>query len=176
MRQMLFKTVHGSRLYGLHHAGSDEDFYTVYTKVPTLGKQVKSKYSKQTIVDGVDTMALDLGTWLGQCQMGVPQALEAMFSELPIMDDISHLRRSYRATGAEVQARYLRTIKSFCLAEEFKKKRHGLRLALNLQELMRTGRFNPTLSPVDIEFVSDYARKGNDDVYGLALCIAYDIG
>lgn len=173
MRQTLFKTVHGSRLYGLAHAGSDEDFYTVVTKQPYTGRgQGKARYAKQTIVGEEDMMLLDFGTWLEQCRSGVPQALEAMFSQQASEDSIAPFRAGYRA-GTEVYARYFRTIKSFALQEEFKKKRHALRLALNLNEMARTGRFNPTLSPEDAAYISLYATKGNDDVYGLAKCIAW---
>lgn len=173
MRQTLFKTVHGSRLYGLAHADSDEDFYTVVTKKPYTGRgQGKAKFAKQTIVGDEDSMLLDMGTWIEQCRRGVPQALEAMFSQQPIEDNIASFRAGYRA-GTEVYSRYFRTIKSFALQEEYKKKRHALRLALNLNEMARTGRFNPTLSPEDAAYVSLYATKGNDDVYGLARCIAW---
>jgi hypothetical protein len=70
---------------------------------------------------------------------------------------------------------YFRTIKSFALQEGYKHKRHALRLALNLQDIGRYGRFNPTLSQEDRAYISDMATKGHEDVYGLALCLAYDV-
>lgn len=178
-RQILFKTVHGSRLYGLAHADSDYDYYTVVTKKPVdtrWGKQTRSKYAKQKIVGDVDSMVLDLGTWLEQCRAGVPQALEAMFSDMVEVDLIKDLRANYRASTG-VYERYWRTIKSFALSEDdgIKKRRHALRLALNLRELGATGRFNPTLSKEDAEFVTLYATKSHEDVYGLAKCLAWEI-
>lgn len=168
--EILFKTPHGSRLYGLHHENSDYDFYTVVDKVKT----VKAKYAKQTIVDGVDSMVVDFGTWLGQCQAGVPQALEAMFSEQPLEDKIAAFRQGYVA-GTRTWERYLRTIKSFALDEdnEFKKKRHALRLACNFQDMRRWGRFNPTLIEDDIEAINDSAKSDPQQVYDLALGIAW---
>lgn len=178
MRETLFKTVHGSRLYGLSHAGSDEDFYTVVTKRQTdtrFGRQTRARYAKQKISGNQDSMVVDFGTWVEMCRGGVPQALEAMFSNMPVGDDrIADFRSGYRV-GTEVYERYLRTIKSFALAEDdgIKKRRHALRLALNLREMGMTGRFNPTLSREDAEYITTYATKTHDDVYGLALCIAW---
>lgn len=176
MRETLFKTVHGSRLYGLAHENSDEDFYTVVTKKPVpKGRQVKARYAKQKINGDEDSMVVDFGTWVEMCRNGVPQALEAMFSDMPIGDDrIADFRSGFRV-GTEVYARYYRTIKSFALMEDdgIKKRRHALRLALNLNEMARTGRFNPTLSAEDARYISGMATKSHEDVYGLALCIAW---
>ena len=177
-REVLFKTVHGSRLYGLSHAGSDWDYYTVVTKRVSdtrFGRQTRAKYAKQKITGDQDSMVIDFGTWVEQCRSGVPQALEAMFSAMPVGEDrIADFRRGYRV-GTEVFERYFRTIKSFALAEDdgIKKRRHALRLALNLNELARTGRFNSTLSAEDARYITNMAHKSHEDVYGLALCIAW---
>jgi predicted nucleotidyltransferase len=177
MRQVLFKTVHGSRLYGLAHADSDDDFYTVVSKDQTdnrWGRQTKARYAKQKISGNEDSMVVDFGTWVEMCKNGVPQALEAMFSDMALEDNIAEFRRSFRA-GPTAWERYYRTIKSFALAEDdsIKKRRHALRLALNLSEMARTGRFNPTLSAEDARYVTNMATKSHDDVYGLALCLAW---
>jgi predicted nucleotidyltransferase len=178
MRETLFKTVHGSRLYGLANENSDEDFYTVVTKVQSdtrWGRQTRARYAKQKINGTEDSMVVDFGTWVEMCKSGVPQALEAMFSTLPVGDDrIADFRASFRV-GTEVYERYFRTIKSFALQEDetIKKRRHSLRLALNMNEMARTGRFNPTLSQEDARFVTLYATKSHEDVYGLAKCIAW---
>lgn len=165
---VLFKTIHGSRLYGLHHADSDYDYYTVVDKVKTA----KARYSTQTIVDSQDSLVIDFGTWVDLCTKGVPQALEAMFSPVPEVDDIADFRRGFRV-GTQVYDTYLRTIKSFALAEGYKRKRHALRLALNMAELGRSGRFNPRLSDEDVKYISAMAHKSHEDVYGLAKCIAW---
>lgn len=177
-REVLFKTVHGSRLYGLAHAGSDEDFYTVVTKKQTdtrFGRQTRARYAKQKINGQEDSMVVDFGTWVEMCRSGVPQALEAMFSNMTVGDDrIADFRRGFRV-GTEVYDKYYRTIKSFALAEDdgIKKRRHALRLALNLNEIGKCGRFNPTLSPEDARYITDMAHKSHNDVYGLALCLAW---
>lgn len=176
-RTTLFKTVHGSRLYGLAHTDSDEDFYTVVTKKPVpSGRQVKARYAKQKITDDEDSMVVDFGTWVEMCKSGVPQALEAMFSDMVIGDDrIKDFRAGFRV-GTGVYDRYMRTIKSFALSENdpFKRKRHALRLACNLREMRETGRFNPTLSIVEARAVTTLAERcGGEQAYELAKIIAW---
>lgn len=155
---VLFRTIHGSRLYGLDNEDSDTDYYTVIPRKSTK----KKKYAKQTINDGVDSMVVDFSTFRVYCDMGVPQALEALFSPVPEVDVIADFRNSYRIDTGAVVERYRRTIKSFSLGEEYKKKRHALRLALNLREAVETGRFNPRLSDFDVLFVS---RVAQDEKY-----------
>lgn len=166
---VLFKTVHGSRLYGLANENSDEDFFTVVSNRP----KKKARYATQKIYStGEDATVMDFSTWLQSCVKGVPQALEAMFSQMPIEDEIAAFRASYRA-GTQVYDTYLRTIKSFALQEGYKQKRHALRLALNLAQMAKTGRFNPTLSDEDAAYISAMAHKSHEDVYGLAKCISW---
>ncbi len=174
-RRVLFKTPHGSHLYGLAHSGSDEDFYTVLE----TQRNSRRRFSRQTIVDGVDSMVVDLPTWLLYCEAGVPQALEAMYSHMPLHDDITALRAGYRVT-TQAWDKYLRTITNFIYvakesgAKSYKSKRHALRLAVNMNEFSHKGYFNPTLDDNMIDFVSDYAHKDTDVVYATARLIALD--
>lgn len=152
---MLYKTIHGSHLYGLAHAGSDNDYYVV---LETQRKK-KAKYAKQSIVDGVDTTTVDFGTWVNQCQAGVPQALEAMFSRYPLFESegIKEYRNAFRV-GNGIRDRYYRTIDNFLAEPDVKKNRHGLRLALNLRDGLRYGRFNPTLTRRQVLWVTFHAK------------------
>lgn len=169
-KKILFKTVHGSHLYGLAHEGSDNDFYTVLDKQ----KNARAKYARQKIYsDGTDSMVVDFGTWLMQCESGVPQALEAMFSQSAMIDEIPEFRAGYQVRTSAAP-RYLRTITSFCYTQDFKRKRHGLRLALNMYDFSHTGRFNPLLSDNEADFVTENAKKDCDAVYALAMSIALD--
>lgn len=165
---VLYKTVHGSRLYGLQNENSDDDFYTVVSKVKTA----KATYSKQTIDGDEDSVVVDFGTWLGMCRKGVPQALEAMFSNMPMFDGISEFRRSF-AVGTEVYDTYLRTIKSFAMSGDFKRKRHALRLGFNLKDIREYGRFDPTLNDRQIEIVNGLATLPDLYVYDWAKKIAW---
>lgn len=167
--EVLFKTLHGSRLYGLATPDSDWDYYTVLSKQ----KNARARYAKQKIVGDTDSMVVDYGTWLGMCVNGVPQALEAMFSDMAIVDKIGDFRSGFRiSTGAS--ERYLRTITSFCYTQDSKRKRHGLRLALNMYDFLRVGRFNPTLNPNEVDFVTEHAKKDCDAVYAMAMSMALD--
>lgn len=170
---VLFKTVHGSRLYGLSHADSDYDYYTVVEKV----KNRKATYSTHTIVDEVDSVVVDIGTWVEFCKKGVPQALEAMFAQKPHVqtDRIADLRNGFSidAPNGEILDRYLRTIKSFALQDDFKHKRHSLRLALNMNSLREYGRFNPTLSRLQVALINSLAELPSEHVYNDALALAW---
>lgn len=155
--ETLFKTIHGSNLYGLAHENSDEDYYTVLANRPKR----RSRYAKQTIVDGIDSMVVDLSTFTRYADMGVPQALEAMFAPTAEIDVIEEFRWHYRANLPNARDRYCRTIKSFALGDTFKKRRHAFRLCLNLTELMERGRFNPTLTPIEAARITDRAGRHN---------------
>ncbi len=138
--------MHGSHLYGLAHSGSDDDFYAVVN----TRRNRRSKWAKQSIVEGVDTTTVDLGTWVNMCQNGVPQALEAVFAGKEFVHYESSGIREFRASfvmGESARDRYTRTIKNFLEDDSVKKKRHAVRLALNLRDGLRYGRFNPTLTP-----------------------------
>lgn len=166
---VLFKTVHGSHLYGLAHDKSDNDTYTVLDKVKTA----RAKYAKQKVSGDDDSMVVDFGTWLGMVDRGVPQACEAMFSQMPLHDDIAEFRAGYRIGTAALE-RYLRTITSFCMTQDPKRKRHGLRLALNTYDWRGSGRFNPTLTSNEVDFVTEVAKKDCDVVYAYAMNMALD--
>lgn len=167
-RDILLKTIHGSHLYGFSNSNSDIDYYYV------VRDTTKYKYSKQTIANNIDSMIVDFNTWSEMCKSGVPQALEAMYSTKAEIDNIAELRASFRC-GTQVYDRYFRTIKSFALSGDdgIKKRRHALRLGFNLRDIGRHGRFNPTLSDEDIDYVTRMATKSHSDVYGLAQCIAW---
>lgn len=145
-REVLLYTPHGSHLYGLATASSDEDFYAVVSDRKT------NKYSdsKQTIVNNIDTTVVGYSKFLEMCHKGVPQALEALMSQQATVDNIGFIRENYIIAGSEVLSTYLRTIKSFTLDEregkQPKLRRHAVRLAVNLNTIMHHGRFNPELT------------------------------
>lgn len=158
--EVLFKTPHGSRLYGLHNDDSDYDWYTVVSENPTRRK----RYARQTIVDEVDSFVVDIGTWLQMVSDGVPQACEALMSRTPVVDKITELRESY-VLPPSISERYLRTIKSFALSDTFKSKRHATRLAFNLHDALHSGRFDPTMSERDVSFANTMAQMSAERVY-----------
>lgn len=159
MSRVIYRTVHGSHLYGLAHAHSDKDYYQVVEPV----KRKRYKYAKQTIIGEDDTVTVDLGTWLRLCDKGVPQALEAMFSQMPEHDELAELRNSYRVGPANMRDTYYRTMENFVQAGDFKRRRHALRLYLNLRQAMRHGRFNPTLTAKERYWTERVATRFSEE-------------
>ena len=154
---VLFKTISGSKLYGLSHAGSDDDYYVI-----TPSRYTSRKINaRQTIIGNDDTVAIDFRSFVILSHNGVPQALEAMFSRASKSEFFEDYRNGYYASDPKVIDTYMRTIKSFSLSERdpFKRRRHSMRLALNLEELLYTGRFNPTLSPSNASKITALAKK-----------------
>lgn len=168
-RQVLFSTPHGSHLYGLARPDSDRDTYTVVSRLPHVSHNgTRSRYAKQTIKGNDDVFVIDLSTFMLLCEKGVPQALEAMWSQSPTVDMIGDLRASYRASTA-VLPTYMRTIKSFIKADDYKRRRHALRLALNANSIREFGFFNPTLTEKEAKVISELAHREDAETLALDL-------
>lgn len=161
--EILFQTIHGSHLYGTARPGSDEDYYTVIANRP----RTRKRYAKQTIKGNRDETVIDFSTWRMYCDLGVPQALEAMFSPIPEVDHIADFRRSYHIDTAAVVGRYRRTIKSFSLGGTVKLRRHALRLAVNLRDAVELGRFNPVLDPQAVSIITEVSEWPDDDYFAV---------
>lgn len=168
-QNVLLKTVHGSRLYGLSGPDSDWDYYEVVDENPTK----KKKFTIQRIIGGVDTKTFDLSTWLAQCNSGVPQALEAMFSDKASVDKIPEMRQSFYFNGPF--SGYTRTIEAIYrdFPDSYKHKRHMLRLGINMKSLRGSGRFNPELSATQVALVNSLAKLPAKNVYNDALALAW---
>ena len=135
---LLLRTIHGSRLYGLHHDGSDYDYFEVHG--------FDKFHSKQSIVNGVDTVRVSLDTFIRRASAGSPQALEAMWSRQAEIDLIPW-RWSFQPDRSLTENVYTRTIKNFSLSQDRKRQRHAWRLKFNYSDHMNYGQFNPTLDP-----------------------------
>lgn len=162
MRTVLFSTPHGSHLYGLAHAGSDRDRYTVVTRLPHVEQRSRARYARQTISGEDDEFVIDLSTWLQLCEKGVPQALEAMWSRVATVDSIGDFRAGYRA-GTAVLPTYLRTIRSFAKADDFKRRRHAARLAINARQILERGHFNPLMTSSEAAWATRIAETLSGD-------------
>lgn len=149
---LLLETPGGSRLYGNARPDSDYDVCRVIANKQRTNN--RAKYAKQRIEGKSDTLTTDLSTLMRYANMGVPQYLEMMFSQRATVDRIAALRYSYYCNTAATVNTYQRTIKNFA-AGDTKRRRHALRLCLNLQELLECGRFNPTLTPDQWEWIND---------------------
>lgn len=151
LKHVLLETPHGSHLYGLANADSDLDSFKVIADNPT----VKGKYARQKIyeIDGdtYDETLTDMSTFALYAGKGVPQYLEAMWSQQTTVDEIHEWRMSFSPDYYRTQDTYVRTIRNFYDKPEFKRKRHAYRLVMNLLDFRSEGIFNPTLNEEELE-------------------------
>lgn len=162
MTDLIFSTVHGSRLYGMAHSQSDHDVFTVTTANRTRARHTITENGR------VDHVSVGLDTYLKRVFEGSHQAVEALFSPYKEWggSDSAHFFRPYleglRITGSTVFEKYERTIKSFCYGE-FKQRRHAVRLSWNLAGLRSEGRFNPVMSPASVAIATWTAEEFEGD-------------
>lgn len=159
----IFSTLHGSRLYGMAHADSDNDQMIVYADER---KAVHKHIGKD------DTVHVGLVDFLNKAFSGSHQSLEALFSPYKVYYNEAYkpmLEAAVVPANIELRDKYRRTIHKFCHGT-FKQRRHALRLALNLRELTLEGRFDPRLSWDDVQYITDRATTfEGDDLYALAM-------
>lgn len=180
----LLLTPSGSRLYGLAHANSDEDYYRVvpdefYWKAVGAFPTGKPKMLiAQHINNGIDELTVSFKTFSILAMNGTPQTLEAMFSEQATIDRLDAFRKDYFAGMGHdsMIERYRKTIHTFIYGN-FKSRRHALRLSLNLNESMiNGGRFNPTLTAKEVDYISKMAASTPDEyIAGLVAMNHYQI-
>jgi hypothetical protein len=136
------ETVHGSHLYGLAHADSDDDMYVV-ADLP-MERAVQS-------TDGQDDLTIvPLDVFFFSCWRGQPKALEALWSPQAQMSPMmAEFARTFRVGAGTAQDSFRRTREHLFQSgniEKMKNRRHALRLAIQLRSIMETGRFNPELN------------------------------
>lgn len=133
---IVLKTITGSRLYGFAHADSDYDSYAVVEHGP----------NKHSVIGLDDVAIINLETYLAHLEKGVPQAVEALWS------DKRQVAKEWEAYFDSLQPNltgmldtYPRVIKKFLDKDTPKGRRHAMRLANNLADMYTKGRFDPTL-------------------------------
>jgi predicted nucleotidyltransferase len=159
----LITVQHGSHLYGMAHAHSDIDLYTVYD---FLNKKWRPRRQvKQHIEGETDQVKISLDKFTEQVCKGVPQALEVLFSRqshwldyAPEWNSVATNLR-YELDLPTVLDTYRRTVMNFFANDDFKKNRHGFRLLLNANALKNNGHFDPTLTESEIARVTEYAER-----------------
>lgn len=158
--ELIFRTDHGSHLYGFEHEGSDHDVYEVY--------EGNSRKLRQTTDGNLDLVRGSLSAFMLRASSGAHQSAEALFSKqkdfAPGMEEKwGHLFDNFRL-GAEAYEKYERTIKKFAFGN-FKQRRHAGRLALNLWEMRvsGSGRFNPRIHSIDRHLITAYAKLREGD-------------
>lgn len=155
---LLLRMRTGSHLYDVARPDSDSDWLEVHDRLPG------PRQSRQTIAGDLDCVQMGLSTFMAQADAGVPQALEAMFAPAawPETDMLAALRRAFWPSTARAANTYRRTIAAFDRLEPTpKRRRHAVRLAHNLDELIARGRFDPRDTrwigalPADLRWATD---------------------
>lgn len=149
---IVFATRHGSRLYGFQSDSSDEDWFIV-TDSPR-------PRASHTVRGGLDVVQMGWNAFLEHTLSGSHQSVEAAFSRRKMWGDVSYapFLDELRITGDDVFRKYRRTIKAFSFGD-FKRRRHAVRLANNLSDLRRYGRFNPELTQREAAFAGTLAEN-----------------
>lgn len=157
---ILLSTVTGSHLYGMNHAGSDVDRLIVTTVMPIETRTTRRRQKAiVTVTQDLDTTIFQLSPFMNHANNGVPRMLEAMFSEKADIDRISEFRHGFHADAIQMCNSYRSSTETF-KKFDFKRRRHMLRQALNLNEALNGNlRFNPTLSEKDIRLITEFAKS-----------------
>ena len=138
--EIVFTTVHGSRLYGLNHAQSDEDNMIVYE-----GK--REPLHKHT--GKLDVIHVGLPNLLELTYKGSLQFMEGSFSHQKVWVDTSWrpMFDSLRVPVTAVRDQYFHRIEAFIKIDTQKARQHAVRLGLTLRDLrINDGWYDPTLT------------------------------
>ena len=165
---VLFQTVAGSRLYGLHAPTSDYDAFTVVSEARDPGATTRARkvfHEMVTLPDGrlYDSYMSGLTTFLQHADDGVPTVLEAMFAPPTDVDSFAAYRHAFVVNPHRMRDTYRRSVRDHgvrglgfdtnrtVLGEHGMRKcrMHAVRLALNLTAAMEHGRFNPVLTETE---------------------------
>lgn len=154
----ILKCEHGSHLYGLATPESDHDYYEIYDFLNHRYRP--KKQSIQTIDGDQDELRISLDRYEHLCYMGVPQAVEVLFSPteswIEVTDDWRLVSRDIKRHLCDhmpkVLDTYRRTAMNFYLSKKDseKKQRCAFRLVFNAGELKKTGHMNSRLTGTQI--------------------------
>lgn len=140
---IIFETMHGSRLYGLHSPDSDWDVF----QVVRTGHKTR-QFKTETARERYDIVQVPLDIFLRGIDSGIPQHIEALFSRRKYWHDELYrpMIDNLRPNIPNAHITFARTIKKFKLSNNPKKVKAALRLELQLEALLRDGYFNPELT------------------------------
>jgi hypothetical protein len=159
----ILRTEHGSHLYGLAHSGSDHDEYVIYLE----SMKARQRVNKD---EGTDTVRMGLPQFIERIEAGSHQSVEALFSPVKkVHPEWAAFFAGYRVTSPHAFAAYERTIKKFAHWGDVKRQRHAIRLALNLRDLRREGRFNSRLSPREVDMVLKFGATQADTFFAVEM-------
>lgn len=152
-------TIHGSHLYGLAHANSDTDrFIVADMSYPRPLQEVRGEE---------DIQVFPMRHFLHMIHEGNPVALEALWSpEAQMSPVMAELSRSFRVGSGRAQHAFRSFIDMFIGdsgIEKMKNRRHVLRIAMQLRQVMEEGRFNPVLPPQAVHLLTRIATRYEGD-------------
>lgn len=176
---ILLDAIGGSHLYGLADAESDVDRYLVEAG----SRHGPDRYRHRQRSAEEDRIRVSLSGFLVRCDAGSHQALDAMFAppEMCEIDRIADLRRGYRASSEAVRA-LVRVVRKFSRWEgddrhSRKRRRHAVRIAFQINDLVATGRYAPRLPDDQLDVVRSAWGMGPEDVAALCRSICdVDLG
>jgi hypothetical protein len=145
--KVLLKTIHGSKLYGTNHSGSDEDWYYVT-------EHGKARHKKVTTATGqeLDVVVIGLSTFNKELEKGTHQALEALFStQSTYAPGWRTMFDQMTVYSSKVDDTYRRTIRNLSTSDDTKLRRHAVRMTFSLISLRDFGRFDPTLTKLELQ-------------------------
>lgn len=148
---IIFTSVHGSRLYNLDHEDSDHDSIIVYAD---------KRKARHKHIGKDDTIHIGLADLLDKAFSGAPQFVEAVFSHKKdwTNEDWRPMFDSFRVPVSAVRAKYMRTIRAFIGTDTQKSRQHAVRLGIALRDLRRNnGWYSPTLNDERRRLVQDTA-------------------
>lgn len=158
----VFTTKHGSHLYGLAHADSDRDTFIVTFE--------DSGRALQTMNGREDEVRVGWRTFLDRAKSGSHQSCEALFSDYKLWTPegraLQPMIEGTRVQGGDVFLKYERTIRKFAFGT-YKQRRHGARLYLSLVGLRLDGRFNPTLTAMEAEWVTRMGHYEGEELLNI---------
>lgn len=176
---LIFTTIHGSRLYGLEHEGSDYDHYSVYTNDHEVRPQRIRSFSDRT----EDIVEVTLDKFLKDIENGGHQAIEALMALQtwarglngkvqvgPAIEKYLDMLFGMRITSPKVFLAYERTIRALAFGDT-KRRRQAVRLRWNLTSLRARGQFDPTLTPSSAATLKRLA----DELSGARMLAEFDI-
>lgn len=153
---LLLRSYAGSKLHGLSSPTSDTDIFEIYSSASDFGTFGKTEI--QVKKGDLDLTQMTLGAFAIHSMLGSHQSLDAMFSGKVEVDLITAYRAGYRADYSSVR-RLTGTIFDLLEKRDAKKYRHAIRIAINAEELARTGRYQPTLTEEQVDFVKQTAYE-----------------
>lgn len=158
---LIFSTIHGYRLYGLQKADSDFDIFNVTT---SNDRGMKHRVNSESPGVVVDTTEAGLDTFLRMANSGSHQSVEALFSTRKVwnMREYEPMLSGAFVCGPEVFGKYERTIRAFSYGD-FKRRRHAVRLSMNLRDLRDIGRFDPEMDSMQVSLANGAAHQLEGD-------------